>query len=129
LSSQQDIEKVKSKFESKLEEYKAKYGKGLPGGVKADVVLAQLTQKYGAQAAREAMKSISNVDCLTDLSPAQIQQFENLAQTAEKQFKANLPSHVTKTNGDAHKHAQNVGGNNPPNPPTQPPKSGGVSPA
>ncbi len=69
LMTEQDIEKIKTKFEPKYKDYLQKFGKGLPGGVKADVVFQQLSLKFGAKAAREAMKSISNVDYRTDLSP------------------------------------------------------------
>ena len=67
--TEQDIEKVKAKFQSTYKDYLQKFGNGLPGGVKANVVLEQLSQKFGPKAAREAMKTVCNVDFLTDLSP------------------------------------------------------------
>jgi hypothetical protein len=69
LMTEQDIEKIKAKFQSTYKDYLQKFGKGLPGGVKADVVFQQLSKKFSAKAAREAMRSICNVDYRTDLSP------------------------------------------------------------
>lgn len=67
--SEEDIKKFQTKFELKYNDYVKKFGKGLPGGIKADVVRDDLTRRFGADAARYAMKNISNIDYKTDLSP------------------------------------------------------------